>query len=116
MYIIGGSIFVFFGCVIILNPRFYDRLWSHYWDFTDIKWLYGIVFIIIGIVFICYAWAKKAKDFEGKFLICTKCEETFEEKDAPSYQCPKCNAKLEDMEGFYERHPELHDGEKSLNN
>jgi len=91
--------------------------WSHHYGFSVPNEV-GILFVIFGIMLILYGLFKKCvpENEASKFIICSECSKTFYAKDIPDQKCPKCNAKLEDMEGFYERHPELHDGEKSLNN
>ena len=107
MYILGGIILAVFGYRIIVRPKFYDHIYGRYWDFTEIKWPFGVLFIIIGLFFILNALRKKAKDFEDRFLICPKCKEPFNKKGVFDERCPKCEVELEDLEGFYERHPEL---------
>lgn len=107
MYILGGIILAVFGYRIIVRPRFYDNIYGRYWDFTEIKWVFGVSLIIIGVFIIFNASRKKAKDFEEKLLICPKCKTPFNQKDVTDGQCPKCEVQLEDLKGFYERHPEL---------
>ncbi len=44
--------------------------------------------------------------------ICPKCQQVFMPKKAPEDQmCHKCNCPLEQLEGFYDRHPELKEAE-----
>ena len=105
--ILTGLVTAIFGLSVITGPRFYDRLYGRYWDFTEVKIPFGGALIVIGIIFFWSALRKKAKDFEDKFLICPKCKTPFNQKDVPDSRCPKCEVELEDLEGFYERHPEL---------
>ncbi len=105
-YIFGGIVFTIFGCMVIIKPIFYDHVYGLYLDFTKTKWPFGGSLIIIGILLIWSALNKKAKSFEGEFLICPKCETTFNRREIIDQNCPQCNVKLEDLEGFYDRHPE----------
>jgi hypothetical protein len=101
-----GLVTAIFGLSIITGPKFYDRLYARYWDFTEVRIPFGTALIIIGIIFIWSALRRKAKDYEKMFLICPKCEKTFNKKDVPDQLCPNCKVDLENIEGFYERHPE----------
>ena len=105
-FILGISLFGF-GFGIILNPKFYDSKHAFYYDFTEVRVPFGGLLIIIGILFVWLAVRKKAKEFGDKFLICPKCRTPFNQKDVPEGKCSKCDVELEDLEGFYERHPEL---------
>lgn len=105
--LLAGLGSVVFGFSIIIKPDFYDRLYDFYWDFTEVKWLFGLFLVVFGVLIIWSALRKKAKDYEDKVLICPKCKEPFNRKDVPGERCPKCEVQLEDLEGFYARHPEL---------
>lgn len=41
------------------------------------------------------------------YLKCLCCGERFINGEMATSQCPKCGGELENIEGFYERHPEL---------
>ena len=41
------------------------------------------------------------------YLMCPECGSPATEEEAPARLCPACNAPLEDMKGFYERHPQF---------
>ena len=47
-----------------------------------------------------------AKD-EKNVLMCSMCIKPYHKKDCQDLKCPVCQALLEDLSGFYERHPEL---------
>jgi len=84
----------------------------HIWDIPVLfpKAL-GAVLIVSGVFTLVFLW-QKGKDKEtadnASVRICPKCEEVvaYYEKQRT---CPVCNIKLEPLEGFYERHPELKD-------
>lgn len=48
-----------------------------------------------------------------KYQICSKCGETYLLSDLKNLECPKCKVKVEDLEGFYRRHPEFSGKDKS---
>lgn len=102
-----GLVTAIFGLSIITGPTFYDRLYGRYWDFTDVRVPFGGALILMGILFVWSALRKKAKDFGDKFMICPECKTPFNKTDVPNGRCPKCEVKVEDLEAFYERHPEL---------
>ena len=114
-FILLGIVWGVFGILIIINPTFYHSELRYHFDFTEIKWPLGGGLIILGAFFI---WSscrkktieadKKAKD-EKKVLMCPKCIKPFYKKDCEDLKCPDCQAPLEELSGFYERHPELKD-------
>lgn len=114
-YIILGALLGFFGLGIIINPSIYHSAFRYHFDFTEIKWPFGGGLIILGCFFIWSSFSKKAIDAEKKtrdeerIMMCPKCIKPFYKKDAPTLQCPDCRNSLEDLSGFYERHPELKD-------
>jgi len=52
---LAGLCSILFGLSIIIEPKFYDKLYSTYWDFTDIKWPLGFVCILYGLYLIFLA-------------------------------------------------------------
>ena len=75
----------------------------------------GAFFIFAGIFYIIYvllnakkiiADKKNAKKLE-KIVMCPNCRKPVFVKDIPGGKCQKCNIELEDVEGFYDRHPGL---------
>ena len=107
IFVLLGIVWAVFGFSIIIGPRFYSSKYDYVFDFSEIKWPFGGFLILLGCFFVWAALRKKAKDFEDKFLICPKCRSPFNWKEVPDGRCPECKGELEDLEGFYERHPEL---------
>jgi hypothetical protein len=68
----------------------------------------GIVLACFGVFLILYSiFAKKIpKAQDDHFVICTECGETFFAKEVPDQICPKCKGQMEELKGYYERHPE----------
>lgn len=108
MILLGITLFGF-GLGIILDPEFYDSKHQFYFDFSGIRYPFGGFLAAIGSLFIILALKKKAKDFEENFMICAKCLKPLYKKEALNNKCPECGGKLEDLDGFYDRHPELRD-------
>ena len=75
----------------------------------------GILFICAGLFWIIYVlvyrnklisgW-KKAEEKE-KIVICPECLKPQYLGDNKAQKCRDCKTDLEDLDGFYERHPEL---------
>ena len=114
-FILMGIIWGLFGLLIIIDPTFHHSRLDYYFDLTAIKWPFGGGLIILGAFFIWSSFRKKtieaekkAKD-EKKVLMCPKCIKPFYKKDCEDLKCLDCQAQLEELTGFYERHPELKD-------
>jgi hypothetical protein len=103
--LVTGVGIALFGFFLVIGREFYFR--GTKVDFGDANILVGWIFVILGLVILVIAIRTKAKDFEEKFMICPKCKEPFNKKDIPDQRCPQCKAEVEDLDGFYERHPEL---------
>ena len=114
-YILLGAVWGLLGALIIINPSFYSSYLNREVDFTGIRWPLGGGLIILGAFFIWSSFRKKTIEAEKKakddkiVLMCTKCIKPFYEKDCEDLKCPDCQAQLEELSGFYERHPELKD-------
>ncbi len=112
-YIILGVLIGLFGLGILINPIIYHTGLRYQFDFTDVRWPFGGGLIILGAFFIWSSFRKKAIETEKtsrdekKVLMCPKCIKPFYKKDCEDLKCPDCQAPLEELSGFYERHPEL---------
>ncbi len=114
-FVLLGIIWGLFGFLIIIDPTFYHSRFDYYFDFTEIKWPLGGGLIILGAFFVWSSFRKKtieaekkAKD-DKKVLMCPKCIKPFYKKNCENLKCPDCQAPLEELSGFYERHPEFRD-------
>jgi len=63
----------------------------------------------MGVGMIVYGLASKNVSKEFGVRICSACRSVFRAKDVIGTACPKCSGQVEDLKGFYERHPELKD-------
>ena len=76
----------------------------------------GILIICAGILWVIYSIVsrkkldtsiKRLKKKEESFEICFKCRKPLYAASTNDDKCPYCGGNLEDLDGFYERHPEL---------
>jgi len=104
-----GIFFILNGALIIDNPVSCTSRYGLL-DFTEIKWPYGGGQIIVGLAFLWSSLRKKAvkqAKEDKRVLICHKCERSFYRKDLSDLRCPVCDEPLEELRGFYKRHPDL---------
>ena len=112
-YIVLGSLLGLFGLGILINPIFNHTGLQYNFDFTEIRYPFGTGLIILGVFFILSSLGKKTIEAEKKanddqkVLMCAKCIKPFYKKDCRDSLCPDCHGPLEELSGFYERHPEL---------
>jgi Uma2 family endonuclease len=58
------------------------------------------------IVFVAVWWWQTSQK-EPETVICSNCKEVIEKEKVPEPICRKCGGRLEEIEGFYDRHPDL---------
>ena len=73
----------------------------------------GGLIILFGIIYTCVQIIKRNKKNEEGYLKCLKCGDVVNKTTAKSITCQKCAGVLEDLDGFFERHPELKDAQQS---
>ena len=118
-YICLGVLMGLFGLGILINPIINHTGLRYNFDFTEIKWPFGIGIILLGIFFIWSPFMKKAilaerkAKNDKKVLMCPKCIKPFYRKDCQDLTCPECQCQLEELSGFYERHPEFKTGKSA---
>jgi len=106
-YIILGCSLTILGIGIIYDPIFHDTKHNYIYDFSEIKWPFGIFLTLLGIGFLYFSLRKRSKASNSDFLICPTCLKPFESKNIDEERCTTCGIDLENLKGFYERHPEL---------
>jgi len=92
------------GCFIIVQPRF-KRIYGGYLDLTGFNVPYGILLIVVGLVSLWISLRKR----RPTSLICPKCLTVRTWAEMETSKCNNCGVELEDLRGFYDRHPELKD-------
>ena len=75
----------------------------------------GYVFLVGGLGLLVFSIL--SKEFPDKnrpeFVICPSCLSPYRIHEIENEKCPKCGTKVEDIKGFYDRHPELKNREKT---
>jgi len=99
VFIFIGIVWGLFGLSIIVKPAFYHSQLGFYFDFTSIRWPFGIFIIAVGILIVVVALRQKVSDEE--FMICPKCETSYRRKDVPDLHCSGCKAELKKIKGYY---------------
>jgi large-conductance mechanosensitive channel len=87
--------------------RTYDTpiSWGEFISMTPKLLIFG--FIVFLIIFIFTLFLK-----DPKIVICINCLNTFYEANTKEKTCPECQSTLENLNGFYERHPNLRNKNK----
>lgn len=96
-----GVVLCLLGLQIIITARIYNFVSDHTFDVSNIKWPLGILFIIFGGVWIWLGIRSQGT----AYYICPKCKTPFNAADVPDKLCPECHEPLEDLKGFYRKHP-----------
>ena len=104
MYFIGGCAFIGLGYEVLTHGGWWSVKSGIFIYYDELRIPIGILKIIIGLLLLFYS-------FLGKFhkqqtVICPKCEEIVERTGAKEIHCLECGTKMEELKGFFERHPE----------
>ena len=104
--LILGFLIIYHGISTIIKARFY---WFGLFIVVENnKYFIGCLFILLGLFFVWLSiWRKAIRVIEGEFFKCTRCGEVIDSKSLKNLICPKCDGVLEELEGFFERHPEI---------
>lgn len=112
-YILTGIMWIVLGISIIVDPIFYSSYLNKVVNFTGIEWFVGACLIIVGCYVILSSFqrktieAEKKRKEDKKVMMCRECVKPFYKKNCNDLKCPECKAPVEELIGFYERHPEL---------
>ena len=106
-YILIGISLAIFGIGILYDPIFHDTKHNFIHDFTEVKWPFGVFLTLLGFSFLYFSLRKRPDSSASGFLICSSCRHPIDKKNITENLCPTCGADLEELDGFYERHPEL---------
>ena len=100
--VIIGIIFIWVGINVLKEG------WSHLYGHPIPK-VTGVFILFFGFYLVLGGFFPKARNKRNdeEFLICPTCRKPFGRGDFAENQCPICETDLENLEGFYERHPEV---------
>ncbi len=107
----SGIMCISLGILFIINPVLYDYMLGYQWDLSTVKWPLSICLFVMGIL--CFYSFIKYKKF-NEFLICPKCVKTYYKYDLVDNKCLDCGVEVEELDGFFERHPELKGSKESV--
>jgi hypothetical protein len=68
---------------------------------------FGLFFMVIG-----YKQVTKKRPPEVKYFKCPGCGHVCFAHEAPDCKCPKCSGAVENLDGFFDRHPEFRHKER----
>jgi len=106
-YVLLGIFLIIFGIFLLFKHTYHDLLYDFYYHYGPYHRLLGIILIGLGTLISYKSYRKNPKSFEDTYLICPNCRKLFNEKNIANKHCPECETMLEELDGFYERHPEL---------
>jgi len=68
----------------------------------------GVLLSTFGILILLYGLFKKKipKGYDDNFVICKNCLKSYYAKDLNQPRCPDCGGHIENLDGFYGRHPD----------
>ena len=112
LFLLLGVCLGLYGFFTSIQRGYYSSRFGFYVDFGRYHYLFGILIMLVGIFVIYTTLSSKRKYLKEKYLICPKCKDSFSQKDVSNSLCPNCTVELEDLEGFYDRHPELKEKEQ----
>jgi len=68
-------------------------------------WIYAIYLSVCG-----WLWRKsgylRPSAINPEFVICGACDTPYRGIEVVNLLCPKCGTRVEDLEGYYDRHPD----------
>ena len=103
--ILLGLSMMIFGVIVIFDPIHYDSKFGHTFDFSEIRWPFGLFLFGFGILAFIKSLAKSS-DAQEQYRKCPKCLKTTSIKDLTDIECPDCLVNTEPLKGFFKRHPE----------
>jgi hypothetical protein len=111
IYILAG-ILLFMASLITLEKDYFNWYGKRFFIGKG-KYAVAIAIMISGLSAIFLALRKNFKPFYfTTYLKCLGCNKLFEDKKTSNFLCPHCGGQLEELNGFYDRHPEFKEEEK----
>jgi len=70
------------------------------------RYAYGVFWLIVGLILLIKGSFIKTVTSLDTVIICPKCATAYNSQDVTDGICPTCKIELEELDGFYKRHPE----------
>jgi len=103
---IFGVLLVAWGVILIFDRGYFSEKYRHYIDFGPYHYVFGLILLVCGGA-ILLSVVRRKKTSDEKVVICPSCGRSYNQQDVPRMECPTCQVELEDLKGFYDRHPDL---------
>lgn len=106
------SIYAILGGIEAIHKKIVLAHYLVYYSGTEAEYV-GYFGIGAGLLFAVWSLFMKLPDKshspQSAFMICVTCQEPYSKQSLKISSCPKCGGMLEDLSGFYDRHPDLED-------
>lgn len=104
----GGLILILFGIVTLLEDGY-----TRYGVQVPVGKIVAIGIIVYGLIMLRSGFkiitSMSTKSEVKAYFKCVNCGERYNSNVMTTVHCPKCSGKIENIEGFFERHPEFRD-------
>jgi hypothetical protein len=111
LHLSGGLILIVFGATTLVEGGF-----SKYGVYVPVSKFFSIGIIVFALIMMRSGYkiitTEDTKSKRGRFLKCICCGRSYHSSEVPNSNCPECMGRLENIEGFFERHPEFRDDNK----
>ncbi len=101
-----GLLVILTGILMLINPLFirtnYFENTKTIQDFSEFQPLFSFFLIFVGFLFFLDSIKNLSKKKNFPDMICPNCEDAYSGYESLK-TCPKCDASMELLEGFYER-------------
>jgi ribosomal protein S27E len=105
LFLVLGLLFIIFGGVVYNKGGF-----DHWGVYAPVTKLTAIGVIVFGAFWMRSGYkAMKEDKPEVKYLKCPGCGHVCFAHEAPDRKCSKCSGAVENLDGFFDRHPEFRD-------
>ncbi|HEB85478.1 MAG TPA: hypothetical protein ENI68_00440 [Gammaproteobacteria bacterium] len=71
------------------------------------RYIYGSIWVSAGLAMLIKGSFIKVVSSLEKVVACPKCGTPYNQQEITDQICPICQVELEDLKGFYDRHPDL---------
>lgn len=103
-----GVLLAFLGRTVLVKGGFYGYTYGRYFEFGRLRWLVGGLLMLSGLVLTWTGISPRSRySRTSSTMVCPKCERPYDARERQMMTCETCKVRLEPVEGFYDRHPEL---------